>query len=150
MRQLITFLLLFTATAPFAKIVNSNYQWKPNPKLHTVDEKYKDAAAVYILDKKVNEFNIEKDGFFLYRTVHRIVHINNDQGIETFNKVYLPFSEGIEMVDVKARTILANGKVIELNKNNIKEIKDKEGNEYKIVAIDELTKNCDVEYIYTL
>jgi hypothetical protein len=148
MRIILTCLILIAFQATYAQAIK-HIQWASNPKLHTIDEKYKDAAAVYVLDKKVNEFSIEKDGFFLYRTIHRIVHINNDKGIESFNKVYLPFSEGIEMVDVKARTILADGRVMELNKENIKEIKDEEGNAYKIFAIDGLTKNCEVEYFYT-
>jgi hypothetical protein len=125
-------------------------QWQPAPTLHTIDKKYNDAAAVYVLDKKVSEYSIEKDGFFVYRTIHRIVHINNDQGIESFNKVYLPFGEGVEVMDVKARAVLPSGKVMELNKAAIKDIKDDDGNEYKIFAIDGLTKNCEVEYYYTV
>lgn len=125
-------------------------QWASQPKLHTVEPKFAEASAVYVLDKRQTEYVIEKDGFFVYRTLHRIVHINNDKGIEAFNKVYLPFNEGLEMVEVKARTILPGGKIIELDKKNIKEIKDEEGNTYKIFAIDGLTKGCEVEYLYTL
>jgi hypothetical protein len=148
----ILFLIVLTITCTCGQS-QSNYtkeQWQAAPALHTIEKKYSDAAAVYVLDKKVSEFVIEKDGFFVYRTLHRIVHINNDQGIESFNKVYLPFGDGVEMLDVKARTVLPDGKVIELNKANIKDITDDEGNSYKIFAIDGLTKNCEVEYYYTL
>jgi len=63
--------------------------------------------------------------------------------------VYLPFNEGLEMEDVKARTILPNGKIMELDKNNIKSYKDDDGNEYKIFALEGLEKGCEVEYYYT-
>lgn len=150
MHKTLLYLSLFFSTSILAQ---SNYvkeQWQPAPALHAITEKYKEAAAVYVLDKKASEYVIEKDGFFVYRTVHRIVHINNDKGIENFNKVYLPFGEGVELLDVKARTILPGGKVMELNNANIKDIKDDEGNDYKIFAIDGLTKNCEVEYFFTV
>lgn len=37
----------------------------------------------------------------------------------------------------------------ELDKNNIKDIKESDGSIYKIFALDGLTKGCDVEYFYT-
>ncbi len=150
MRSIFLICILLTCKLSFAQQSIDPIQWDANPKLRTIDARYADAGAVYILDKRQIEYSIEKEGLFVYRSVHRILHINNDKGIEMFNKVYLPFNEGLEMVEVKARTILPNGKVIELNKNNIKEIKDEEGNAYKIFALDGLTKNCQVEYIYTL
>lgn len=141
---------LFIASITHAQNTHVKTEWQPAPALHAISAKYSDAAAVYVLDKKVSEYSIEKDGFFVYKTVHRIVHINNDKGIESFNRVYLPFGEDVEMLDVRARAILPDGRVMELNKANIKDIKDDDGNDYKIFAIDGLTKNCEVEYLYTL
>ena len=127
----------------------TKFEWDPKPVLHAVDKKFNDEAAVFIVEKKVVEFNVDKDGLFEYKTEHRIVHINNDKGIESFNRVYLPFNEGLEMMDVKARTILPNGKIMELDKNNIKNYKDDDGSEYKIFALEGLEKGCEVEYYYT-
>ena len=123
--------------------------WDAKPAIHTITEKFRDDAAVFVMEKRRSEFVIEKDGFYMYKTTHRIVHVNNDQGIESFNRVYLPFDEGLDMVDVKARTILPNGKIIELDKTNIKDYKDDDGRTYKIFALEGLEKGCEVEYYYT-
>jgi hypothetical protein len=147
----VIFLTFFTLSTfgVFAQTTYKKFQWQPKPPLHTIDSKYADEAAVYVTDSKMIEYAIEKEGFFTYKTVHRIVHINNDKGIEYFNKVYLPFDEGLQMTDVKARTILPDGKVIELDEKNIKDLKE-ENRVYKIFALDGLTKGCEVEYYYTL
>ena len=135
---------LMQAQSTFTK-----FEWDAQPAMHTVDKSFSDEAAVLVTEKKVVEYALDKDGLYMYKTDHRIVHINNDKGIESFNRVYLPFNEGLEMVDVKARTILPNGKIIELDKNNIKNYKDDDGNEYKIFALEGLEKGCEVEYYYT-
>src|SRR5687768_914107 len=106
MKSLFFLLATFFNLSIFAQSSYNPVQWSSQPKLHAVDPQYKEASAVFVLDKRQTEYIIEKDGFFVYRSVHRIVHINNDKGIEAFNKVYLPYNEGLEMVDVKARTIL--------------------------------------------
>lgn len=127
----------------------TKFEWDAKPSLHSVDAKFVDEAAVFITEKKVVEYAVDKEGLFMFKTEHRIVHINNDKGIEGFNRVYLPFNEGLEMIDVKARTILPNGKTIELDKSNIKNYKDDDGNEYKIFALEGLEKGCEIEYYYT-
>jgi hypothetical protein len=50
---------------------------------------------------------------------------------------------------VKARTILPNGRIIEMDKSNVKDLKDNDG-QYKIFALEGLTQGCEVEYYFTL
>ncbi|MEI6949535.1 DUF3857 domain-containing protein [Paraflavisolibacter sp. H34] len=127
----------------------SGFQWQSIPSLHTVDPRFSSEAAVYVSDEKRIEYALEKDGFFSYKTIHRTIHINNDKGIEYFNKIYLPFDQGLQLMNVKARTVLPSGKVMELDEKNIKDLKDDDG-VYKIFALEGLTKGCEVEYYYTL
>ncbi len=125
--------------------------WTDKPAIHAIDSKYNKEAAVVIFDKKRIEFVDEsKDEMSEYSTVHRIIHINDDRGIEGFNKIYLGLSENSDIVDVKARSILPGGKSIELDKSNIKDVKEQDGNTYKIFALDGLEKGCEVEYCYTI
>lgn len=145
-------LLLISCLAFSAAIAQSKYnvfEWKPSPKIHTVDPAFKDVPAVYVADQRIIEYAFEKNQLYLYRTLHRIVHINTDQGIEAFNKIYLPMNEGIEMLDVKARTILPDGKIMELNRSNIKDLKDEDG-QYKIFALEGLVKGSEIEYYFTI
>ncbi|MFC0518711.1 DUF3857 domain-containing protein [Mucilaginibacter angelicae] len=125
-------------------------KWAEKPVINKVDSKYDKEAAVIISDKRRVEFvDLSKDMIDEYYTIHKIIHINDDKGIENFNKIYLGVSENADIVEIKARNILPNGKVIELDKNNIKDIKDKNDDVYKIFAMDGLEKGCDVEYYYT-
>lgn len=125
-------------------------KWADKPSIHSLDNKYSKESAVIISDvRRVEYVDGAKDEMAQYYTLHKIIHINDDAAIENFNKIYLGFNEKADVVDVKARTILPNGKVFELNKDNIKDIKEKDGSIYKIFAMDGLEKGCEVEYTYT-
>ena len=125
-------------------------QWVEKPVVHSVSAAYnKKESAVIVFDKRRYEYidNAKKE-VDEYFTFHRIIHVNDDRGIEMFNKIYLGINENSDIVDVRARTILSNGKIIELNQNNIKDLKENE-NVYKIFAMEGLEKGCDIEYLYT-
>lgn len=124
--------------------------WTGQPAIHHIDSKYNKESAVILFDKRRVEYVDEpKDMLAEYYTLHKLIHINDDRGIENFNKIYLGFNENADVVDIKARAILPGGKIIELDKKNIKDIKEEDGNTYKIFAIDGLSKGCEVEYFYT-
>ncbi|RKR82287.1 transglutaminase superfamily protein [Mucilaginibacter gracilis] len=146
-------LLLFTALLCWQNLYSQAIEketWEAKPVIHTVGTKYGKESAVIIMDKRQIEYIDEKEEVAEYYTLHKIIHINDDRGIENFNKIYLGVSEKSDIVDVRARTITPDGKIIELNKNNIKDIKEEDGNTYKIFALDGLSKGCEVEYFYTV
>lgn len=125
-------------------------KWDEKPVIKSIESKYNKESAVVLFDKRSVEFIDEsKEQVTEYYTVHKIIYINDDRGIEAFNKIYLGISENGNIVEIKARTILAGGKIIELNKSNIKDIKEEDGNIYKIFAMEGLEKGCEVEYYYT-
>lgn len=123
--------------------------WEEKPVIHTIDPKHSVESAVIILDKRRIEFVDEKEGLSAFKTLHKIVRVNDDRGIESFNKVYLGVSDNADITDIKARTILPNGKIIDLDRSNIKDLKDEDGNMYKIFALEGLEKGCEIEYYYT-
>lgn len=123
-------------------------KWAATPVIHRISGELEKEPAVIILDKRRLEYIDVKEELQVYRTIHRIVHVNDDRGIESFNKIYLPVNESGLIVDIRARTILPNGKVIELNKGDIKEIKEDETT-YKIFALEGLVKGCEIEFFYT-
>jgi hypothetical protein len=125
--------------------------WADKPVIHQLTGAYAKEPAVILTDTRRLEYidNDKKDEVLEYYTLHKLVHINDDRGIEEYNKIYLGFGETTDIVDVKARTILPGGKIIELDKNNIKDLKEENGNVYKIFALDGLEKGCEVEYFYT-
>jgi len=125
-------------------------KWIDKPVISKIDEKYGKESAVILFDKRKIEYVDESKGDVAeYYTQHKIVHINDDRGIEYFNKIYLGITENADIVEIKGRTILPGGKIIELDKDNIKDIKEQDGNTYKIFAMDGLEKGCEIEYYYT-
>lgn len=125
-------------------------KWAEKPVISKVNDKYSKESAVVLMDRRKIEYTDEAKGQMAeYYTLHKIAHINDDRGIEYFNKVYLGVTENADIVAIKGRTILADGRIIELDKNNIKDIKEEDGNIYKIFAMDGLEKGCEIEYYYT-
>lgn len=151
MKKLVLTLFVIFALAPHTRAQETieKETWAEKPALHNIDTKYSKESALILFDKRRIEYIDEpKDVLAEYYTVHRLIHINDDRGIENFNKIYLGLNENADIVDIKARAILPGGKIIELDRNNIKDLKE-DGNTYKIFAMDGLSKGCEVEFFYT-
>ncbi len=124
-RSLIVSLITLIACAAYSqqpKIVTES--WEANPTIHSIDKKYDNESAVVLLDKRRVEYIDGKDELFVYRTLHKIVRVNDDKGIESFNTVYLGVADNSDIIDIRARTILPNKKIIEVDRKNIKDLKD--------------------------
>jgi hypothetical protein len=86
----------------------------------------------------------------MYETRHIIVHFNNEKGIEEMNKIYIPYTTVLEDVELKARTITHDGKVIPLSKSAIKKVDDlEEKGPFVIFAMEGVDKGGEIEYLYT-
>lgn len=153
MKKITLSLLLLIASATLLRAQAPKIEtekWTEKPSLNSLDAKYSKESAVILSDLKRVEFvDDESHQVAEYYTLHRTIHINDDRGIEEFNKIYLEFTDNADLVDVRARTILPGGRIVELDKKNIKDITEQNGNAYKIFALDGLEKGCDIEYFYT-
>ncbi|CAN5157811.1 hypothetical protein BH11BAC6_BH11BAC6_17530 [soil metagenome] len=125
-----------------------NQPWADHPVMHSVNKAFDSASAVAIIDERKIEFVKEKADLVVIETDHVIVKILDDNGIEMYNKIYVPMYASSEIKDIKARTILQNGKIIDLLPDAIKETEE-DGRKYKIFALDGLEKNCEIEYTWT-
>lgn len=121
--------------------------WSDHPALHLVPQSFNEASAVTILDERFIEYRKEGDKYDVYNTFHRIIRVRDDQGIEMFNKVYVLVHEGAEITDIRARTIQADGKVLDLTPDKIKSVQE-DGNDYRLFAMDGVEKGCELEYYY--
>ena len=143
--------LLVCSTPVFAQIgpaAIEREQWNNKPAIQPLDPKYKNESAVILTDKRRVEYIDGKEDLEIYKTHHKRIHINDDKGIESYNKIYLPVSNNADIVEIMARTILPDGKVIVLDKKNIKDLQE-DDQLYKIFAMEGLEKGCEVEYYYT-
>lgn len=149
MQKLNLFLLALILLAQPALAQFVPETWEEKPALHPIDAKFNNESAVIVLDKRRVEYVDEKETMVLYKTLHRIVHIQDDKGIESFNRVYLPVTDNSELADIRARTILPNGRIVEISRENVKDLKDDDDRVYKIFAMEGLEKGCEVEFLYT-
>ncbi|MDB5192026.1 MAG: hypothetical protein JWQ96_1589 [Segetibacter sp.] len=127
----------------------NNPTWLDAPKNHAVKEQFLKSSAVGIADDRKIEYKLEGKELNMYSTYHRIIKINDDKGIEMYNKVYVPMFGIGSVSNIKARTISGNGKVIDLPADKIKEITE-EGRMYKLFAMEGVEKGSEIEYTYTI
>ena len=115
-------LLLFFVSASPAQTFSFQPKnaWSDKPLLHETSKEFSTSGAVAILDDRTIEYKNEGKEMYLYNTYHRIYKINNDKGIEMFNKVYIPVYENGTILQIKARTILPGGRVVEVPSEKIK------------------------------
>lgn len=143
---------LLSATILFAQNYSfKNYNWDEKITSTEIPENYKNQNEV-ILDKTIKiEIVVEGNKAIQYYLLHEKTYINADDAIERNNKIYVPFYENETVVTNKVRVILKNGKIITLDKNDIKEEIDEEKQmKYNYFAINGLEKGAVIERILLL
>ncbi len=104
-----------------------------------------------ILKHVQHDYAYEDNNLILYYTVHEIIRVNNDEAISQHNRIYIPVQAALELTEIHARTVQPDGSILELDRNNIKEVEDQEeGRGYTIFAIEGAKIGSEIEYYYTL
>ena len=112
-KKLICLSILAFSTTVFAQHYKS-YDWKDNPKIHEITEEEQKESSVAILKKHIVEYYMAPGSYepTRFETEHKIIRVNNDLGIARHNTVYIPMYNVKRVIDIKARTISASGKVV--------------------------------------
>ena len=119
------------------------YNWNESESNVAVPKKYVDEKEVILSRILKIEVVVDKNTATQYRLIHEKKYINSDDAIERNNKIYIPIGNGENFLTTKARVILKNGKVITLDKKDIKEEVDEEkGIKYNYFAINGLEKGA--------
>jgi len=143
--------LFFTYTS-YAQLYKS-HDWEKTPTTFTIDKEDEALASVAIKEKYLIQYykTALGKGYRLYETKHSIIHVNSEKGVNRHNRVYIPTRSILKVIDIKARVIAADGSIKLLNKKNIKELKNvKNYGNFKIFALEGVTKNSQLEFIYTV
>lgn len=151
MKYIFSFFLLLLSAFNLSAYEFQKYQWQNDRPRFTLTEK-ENAYAEYIL-KNHDQYNyvFEGDSFIMYETTHRIVRVNNREAIQHFNRIFISMQSVLDLIELKARSINKEGKVVNFDINNLKEIKDEEsGRGYRIFAIEGIEIGSEIEYFYTL
>jgi len=127
-----------------------NYNWEEEANLLQVPEKHKEADEVILKDKTIIDFQYDdQNSLEEYYVSHTIKFVNSDASIDENNKIYLPFSPSVEVIDQKARVITPDGEVINMQEGDIKEA-TKEERTFRYFALKGLVKGAQVESFFKL
>ncbi|TRX39778.1 DUF3857 domain-containing protein [Flavobacterium restrictum] len=154
LKLLFIFVTLLNSSVFFAQEFDytfKNYDWSEKPTTTEIPEQYKNEKEV-ILDRIIKiEVSVVGKSAKQYRLLHEKIYINSDDAIERNNKIYIPFSKNEIVITNKARVILKSGKIITLDKNDIKEETDEEkGVKFNYFAVNGLEKGAIIEKFYIL
>jgi hypothetical protein len=126
-------------------------KWASSPEIHIVNDSFRHAPAVFILDESVSQTQRGDDGDYIqYYTTHRIIHLNDDLGAEAFNTFHVPLAPGMTLYEIKARTILPGGRVVKVAREKIRQVKADDGSKEYLVAMEAVTPDAEVELLYTM
>lgn len=146
---LIVFLAVISNRIIAQDLIHKNYDWEKKPIPVVIDEKDSSNLEIILFEKKSSELNIGPDkNLYEYYLFHQKLKVNSDKSIEKNNKVYLP--NNLEILILKIRTISPDGKVKELNKDDIIESEEENGKKYKYFALEGLEKGSEIEQILYL
>jgi hypothetical protein len=129
--------------------VPSPYSWEERPTYQPIPDEYKSEDRVGLFSFERYEYYHNEEGdLMVFQTIHRKYRALNDKAVNELNTLSVDVEDGVELVDIQARTINKNGDIVLFDKSNIKEITDDESRDkYKIFAIDGIELGSDIEYI---
>ncbi|RYG49719.1 MAG: DUF3857 domain-containing protein, partial [Chitinophagaceae bacterium] len=136
--------LLFIAVS--AEAQHPWLKWQSTPSVHSPREENKAMSAVILEDARYHEYKTDaKQQMFVTTEHRRLIKVNDDNGVESFNKIYIFKSPNAVVEKIMARAILPGGKVINLPENKIFDVEE-EGRNYKKFAMEGLEKGSEIEY----
>lgn len=148
-KLILAFLFISQVVLSQNKPFYTSYTWDENPSYSI--EKGTEDPIVALKDKILTEFYFQEDGLVEYYLEHRILWLNSDEKIESYNKIYLPYTSNSELKVNRARVIKKDGNVIELDESKILTAQDEEtGQNYKFFAFEGIEKGSFIEYYYVV
>lgn len=149
--KIMKFLIVVVLLPFFATASEVNpYEWEKNRTRYKLSAEEQKLTELILKHHVQYEYRLEENDFVMYNTVHRIVFVNNDEAVQKHNRITISMSSTLDLVDLKARAISKDGKVVNFDKNNLKELKDEaSGNAYRIFAIEGIELGSEVEYYFT-
>jgi hypothetical protein len=145
----VTLLFLVLAGTAAAQVEGTKSNWEEKPEYPSLKSGYENENAIGIFCNEKTEYLYNPEGDLeMIHALHRRIRLCTDEAVNGFNKLSVSLSDVIEVMDIKARVIKPDGKTVEFNRENIREIVEPESRDYyKIFAIDGIEKGDDLEYL---
>lgn len=145
----VTLLLFTVAGVTNAQDLEKTVLWEEKPAYLSIDAGHETENAIGIsYDEKIEYLYNPEGTLEMIHTLHRRIRLHTDDAVNGFNKLSVSMSDVIDVVETKARVIKPDGRTVEFNQGNIREIVDAESrNNFRIFAIDGIEKGDDLEYL---
>jgi len=125
------------------------YEWEKDRTRYKLTAAEQQLSEIVLKHHVQYDYTFEKDEFVMYSTIHRIAFVNNDEAIQKHNRIVISMGKALELVELKARAINKDGKVVYFDKSNLKEVKNEDtGNSLRIFAIEGIEIGSEVEYYF--
>ena len=124
------------------------YSWEKKRAQYELSSQELEYPLYYILRLEDYQYIYEDESLVCYETFHFIMRVNNDDAVKKTNRIYIPMRNAYELTSLNARVIKSNGKIIDFDINNLKELENEEAG-YKIFAIEGAETGSEIEYFYT-
>ena len=143
---IVSFLVLSTALS--AKEV-SLYEWEQNRDRYELSGQDKNLSEIILRHHTQYDYVFENSQFVMYSTIHRIVYVNNNEAVQKHNRIVISMTNALELVKLRARAINKDGKTVNFDESNLKELKNESnGKAYKIFAIEGVELGSEIEYYF--
>ena len=130
----------------------SGYDWSTFPPAKEIDTVKAVNGSVITLERRITDVYANKDNLFEEISIfHRKIRVITHEAVNAFNKIYVPVSNVIEILDIRARFISPEGKITELPKESIHQVENLENKgDFKSFAIEGAETGGEIEYYYKL
>lgn len=141
-------LTLLCINGSFAQEI-MKYDWGA-PLFEKTESTEADTASAYIFKsiRTIEMLYNENNEFEAYQLVHEKVKINNNRALDAYNTIRFNLASYNDITELKARFIGKDGKVVELNKSNLKTVENEEEGSYKLLAIEGAEAGGIIEYFW--
>ena len=146
----VAFMLLALSTLAQSKF--GKYHWDSMPIPSQTENIAPKNGELVLLDRNILEVYINsKQLFEEMRVFHKKIKVDTHDAISRNNKIYIPLSNVIEIVDMAARFVSPDGKITVVAKENIKQIENLENKgDFKTFVIEGAEVGGQIEYFYVL
>ncbi|HMT28244.1 MAG TPA: DUF3857 domain-containing protein [Bacteroidia bacterium] len=122
-RIILIILLVFQFSISFSQLKGlKEYKWPDKPKPNAVYPKFSNEDAYLVNERKTISFSVDSRGIYMYTNIKRKIKILTQKGIDNYAKIVLPKNAGKKLTLIDARTIKGDGKIVDLDIDQIKEI----------------------------
>jgi hypothetical protein len=139
------FLLTLSLTAGDFEL----YEWEESRSRYELSGNDENLSEIILRQHTQYDYVFENSQFVMYSTIHRIVYVNNNEAVQKHNRIIISMTNALELMKLRARAINKEGKAINFDESNLKEIKNEEsGKAYKIFAIEGIELGSEIEYYF--